>query len=169
MKPAHFPASEWTEQEVLRRTLEALLADDHAQITTHAVGGQTEEQYIRDIIGRDWRRKTRYEGTRRDFAAYMNPILAGSSDKTAVPLCYYHAVCPQQAVIEQEVVDSRLSKYGSALILHLLHLIKEVLRCKLGFLLEASRDKRHRILTESQWHVTPCTTVFRIVDEDDKL
>ena len=106
-------------------------------------------------------RKDAYTAMRRGFASFIVPLLQGTPDRDVIPLCYYHASNPTASTnLDCNVCDTRLSKYGSALLLHLLHTIREVLVSCTSFVLRVNQDHRLRILQVTQWRVTPVCSVW---------
>ena len=104
------------------------------------------------------------------FAAFIHPRLSQARDKSMIPLCYYHASCPLSSTgLDGNGCDARLSKYGSALLLHLLHMIYEVLMSCTSFILKECNDPNFRILHPSRWHVTPVCSVWTAGCESAEL
>ena len=80
------------------------------------------------------------------------------------------SACPSSsACSDTHGIDARLSKYGSALLLHLLHLIHEVLCSCTSFMLKKCNDPHFRILPPAQWHVTPVCSVWTAGSESAAL
>lgn len=150
----------WDLETALAWTLDAFDSGTY-QMHTHPRGDQTEHDYIAGIFKRDWGRKTAYEEFRRNFVGYIAPTLEKVTNTNMVAVAYFHAPRPEHAIgVMDNTMDTRLNKYGSALLLHLLQNLKSELGHSLDYKLRVDPDKRYVIKNEHQWHITPTEKVW---------
>ena len=136
----------WDLETALAWTLDAFDSGTY-QMHTHPRGDQTEHDYIAGIFKRDWGRKTAYEEFRRNFVGYIAPTLEKVTNTNMVAVAYFHAPRPEHAIgVMDNTMDTRLNKYGSALLLHLLQNLKSELGHSLDYKLRVDPDKRYVII-----------------------
>lgn len=159
-KPVGKGLTSWTMEEGLAWTHRAFEEEEYC-MRLHPQLGQSDAEYVTATFRRDWERKERYENIREGYANFIAPVLARTLDKRLINVAYFHATDPENAAEDNSsFVDTRLNKFGSSLILHLLHNIREVLSSATSYLLKQDPDRKYRILTDQNWHASPTKQVW---------
>ena len=159
-RPESVTVDPWDFETALAWTLDAFDSGSY-QMWTHPQGAQTEHDYIAGIFKRDWGRVTAYRSFRDDFEGYIRPMLEKVANTNMVAVAYFHAPGPEHTIdVIDNTVDTRLHKYGSALLLHLLQMLHGVLVNSLDYKLRLDPDTRYVIKKQHQWHITPTEKVW---------